>query len=1522
MRRVFILFFINLSRANPIRILNLCVKALEVEKQFIFYNNNIRVFMSSEPILEKSSTPHSQSILKVNLKAEQNFGPNGVKKVVVPFKREEDMILLCLSNFLHDFVHDYNLSSMHKRVIKGDSYGLLQSLNIGIKNPTFKIFQYENGSYGEPELYDDSKFEDVKAESGTKSLSYLEYFNDNKMEILIQRGGKDTGAIKMKPYEIKKYGEQLEDINSMISTEDDSTKFKLKPEVINEKKPENISASGFETYSESLTYPINETFTSVEIYKPLINSFSKNADFLGFHSSLNTFILTYLGSNYGEESPEFVAMLKPEMELKSEEMKTLVMFNSILCSFDCIASDFKKFSLNPSDSASEFNFFSDIFALLRLAFVSVFNKTNTQLKIDSLTILNSSIVLQQFIIYYMLFLNCENVDEFNSTLQKQTGGQGKDGEEGREGDGDDDEEDVAPQPPYVVLEDRVGPVEIRGYPEQEPAAYYAKPERKIYLGTESIFITHNNLLTTLARGMFVKLGIWDTIFLGVDGYSKDDGSIYTFGYKEMDMITYDKLMELYPNNPWNKVKPGSFNNELLIMQILILKNLLMEMSPAKTLTFGAKIDDHLKNYLDVFYNHYFVIKGQKISKPPPKINEDTLNNPDIDASIGSETESIFTGLYDSNEEDGEVESDEEQFGGTGPGEIEMVELKKKPLVVPDAEEEKDEENEVRLEEEESSVVEPQIVASGPSVFPDSLIVDPGRAAAMPIIFKNLRKMFQNNIYTMQNLQSSRIPQVNIPYGSDFTPIYTLYELLTYNQTLMHRTGSQYNIPAPAFKFVINNAANIAANINGSKLLYTRRDRDEIERIVNEVSNIPIESFPTELERINEECDTILSKISPLEMRETALKALKRQNRIKISEYNELLQIQFDIKTIKNTELIPCENKKYLIEHVVTFNNEELLKGEKWLKDWKDNYKFWFEQCQPLFGLYRNLARGTFCPTVSMMDAMFNCSLKYKATETKEVGTTHFELKYESESRNPETNAPDRLISFGGVVLNYNEEIGHVEQLNAKIDFDLVCIDAANGVNDSANISTIGMQVAESHDLKASVVYKSIVNKIKEIYSETYFMTTEEDTAEAAGIDFRNPVERSAFLRNKIDRMWSNTQIYRFENGALRYSPTNFNKLLSATAIKTFGDFLQECLACMQWGGYVNSTDEFPERVKSFIRENNIEPIYRSVSEPYKIIPYDEHGNSLRLGIQGDRPSGFRSIYMLLNGDSGINQQAIGGYMFTTANQKPSRSLLVSRGSSTEENNNIRKDKLRGKMVYVTRELPIIQEDRVRYLKSLQYKKIAEKRNLVDRQTREEFPPEVTGPVIQGSSVESDYKMIKPPLDIASMDEPYKTANYNDWDDYETPRILSEIKKKVIVDPEIIAKLEAKVQKNAYASEEKEKIKAEKVAERELRAREMQGMKEQDIETKGFIKASTEVSEKRNLLSRTVNSSLPNTEILSDSERRRLKTLRGKYPFPGGAGSKRNKKVFKMSSSKRKRNRVNKYTRKNKLNKKHNHTIKV
>jgi len=1445
--------------------------------------------MTSMPNLAEISAPRSQSILKVELKAEQNFGETGVKKVVVPFKREEDMILMCLSTFLHDFVHDYNLSSMHKRVIKGESYGLLQKLNIGIKNPTFKIFSYETGSYGDPELYDDSKFEDVEQEPGSNPVSYLEYFHDNQLEKKIQqRGGRFADALNNKPFQVKVLGQQEETgQGDEFEHIEAPTKFQLKPEIKSEILEEPYAteeasiASGSSIDSDILYYPLNATFTSSETYKPLIESFSNNADFLGFHSGLNTFIVTYLGSNAGDESPEFLERFKPDIDVKSIEMKNLIMYNSILCAVDCVAIDLKKSSLTPSNNATQYAFFCDVFSILRLAFVTVFNKTNDGLNLDSLSILNSSTVLQQFIIYYMLFLNCENSEEFNTVLQKQSGGDGEEGE---------GEEEEAPPQKYTVLEKPGKEVEVRQYPGEEGvAAYYARPEKKIYLGSESIFITHNNLLTTLARGMFVKLGLWNKVFSGIPGYSESDGSIYNFGIKEMDIMGYDKLMELFPTNPW---KGGSFNNELLIMQILVLKNLLIEMPPSKTMTFGAKIDDQLKNYLDVFYNSHFVNKNQKTDKPPPKINEDVFNNPDPNASIGSDTESLFSGREELEAESDAHESEsegEELSGGGGPGEIEMVEFSKPSMSQPSESEE--------LAPEDLGVQEP--IGSVATPFPDSEIVDPGRAPAMPIVFKNLKKMFQNNVYTMQNLQSSRIPPIDIPFGADVNTVHTLYELLSYNQTLMHRTGSQFNIPAPAFKFVINNAANIAANINGAKFLYTKRDKEEIQRIIDEVKSIP--NLSEALNAVAQEGNSILERISPMDARVKHLMNIKRQNKITIREYNELLKLQFDIKTIKNTELIPCENKKYLIEKVVKLNNEELKKGDEWLKEWTRSYAWWVDQCQPLFGLYRNLVRATFCPTVSMMDAMFNCSLKYGASETKEVGTMNFELKYESEELDPTTQKPARVISYGGVVLNYNETVAGVEQLNAKIDFDLVCIDTKHGVRDVANISTIGLQVAESHDLKASVVYKCIVDKIKQIYSDTYGISPEEDTA---GVDLSNPEARGQFLRDKIDRMWTNVQAYR--------NIDNFNRLLGATAIKTFGDYLQECLACIQWGGYVNSIEQFPEHVKEFIMDKNITPIYRSTSESDKIIPYDMHGNALRLGIQGDRPSGFRSIYILMNGDTGVNQQAISGYIYTSANQKPSRSILVSRNSGDESNNNIKKDGLRGKVIYTTRELPILQEDRIRYLRSLQYKKITEKKTLIDKETGEPFIPEITEPTIQGTSTDDEYKMIKPPSDILSMSDPYKTSNYDAWDDYETPRVLTETKNKVqdFIDPQEAAKAEERARKAAEKAQEKTQEKARAAADKARLLSEQQGMKGEDVASKEIRKATNEITEKHQLLAKDVNDRTP-------VEKRRLTLLNKNYP--GLGGSRRHKFTKGQKTTRKNRKNKNKRSLKKKINKKHKHS---
>jgi hypothetical protein len=113
-----------------------------------------------------------------------------------------------------------------------------------------------------------------------------------------------------------------------------------------------------------------------------------------------------------------------------------------------------------------------------------------------------------------------------------------------------------------------------------------------------------------------------------------------------------------------------------------------------------------------------------------------------------------------------------------------------------------------------------------------------------------------------------------------------------------------------------------------------------------------------------------------------------------------------------------------------------------------------------------------------------------------------------------------------------------------------------------------------------------------------------------------------------------------------------------------GDFLQECQGTLQWGGYINAFDELIDTTNEFIVDKMATPIMRSVSKENAIIPYNEKGNALRLCVQGDRPSGFRSIYMLLNAVTGINEHAITGYLMKQ------KSLLVARGNGS------------GKIIYV------------------------------------------------------------------------------------------------------------------------------------------------------------------------------------------------------------------------------------------------
>ena len=600
---------------------------------------------------------------------------------------------------------------------------------------------------------------------------------------------------------------------------------------------------------------------------------------------------------------------------------------------------------------------------------------------------------------------------------------------------------------------------------------------------------------------------------------------------------------------------------------------------------------------------------------------------------------------------------------------------------------------------------------------------------------------------------------------------------------MHKRGTKFNLPAPKFKFVINNAANVGANINGYKMFYLNNFATAVTECLNDIkqtvydeTGVNQEKLESMLASTNSELDKINTDIEEQYVKPISeLNSKKRNGTITIIEYNKLLELSYKRKEAERTQITPLENKIFLLEQLKTnpdfFNNFE------------QNYNKWFKDSQPIFGLYRNLQRGIFCPTSSMMDAMDNCSLKYNSSEPKEVGTSYSEIVYSDET--------GKKISFGGVVLNYNENVNGTDELTAKLYYDLVCEEG--GETDVMTISTLGIKVSESNDLKARVAYRSVIEKIKQIYDTVYTESTSNSAEETAGGQHGGTIE-------VIKTMWKNVQY--------QYDKLNFNNLLSATALKTMGDYLQECQACFKWGGYVNNYDLFPPEVlnnRNFKgnenKQNGIKHklIYRSVSKGGAVIPYDLKGNGLRLGIQGDRPSGFRSIYILLNGKDGVNDQSITGYMFTSANQNPSRTLLVSRNKGELNSNG-----LMGNVVYVTRELQT--PDKNALLKSLEFLNVKDKTVKLNKVS---VVPEVSGSTIEGTDSSISSGLLQNPMGKV---EPLKNSSYADWLDYETEFVPSQAKMEI--ENEMTDKEEAKRKRAESKNKPKEAEKLQKAAEKQ------------------------------------------------------------------------------------------------------------
>ena len=375
------------------------------------------------------------------------------------------------------------------------------------------------------------------------------------------------------------------------------------------------------------------------------------------------------------------------------------------------------------------------------------------------------------------------------------------------------------------------------------------------------------------------------------------------------------------------------------------------------------------------------------------------------------------------------------------------------------------------------------------------------------------------------------------------------------------------------------------------------------------------------EQVNKYCDTNNLVINNLKRTSITPIIISEDNTID----NLFDLLKYNTGKVKMVDdpntIISAPKYKFIIDNAsrLTYNINGINLFENIQKPLREN-------CGDFFGIYQNINLGVFCPGSSIMDAMDNCSMKYNSTEPKEFGTTNFELSHKGTNN----------YSYGGTVLYYQDDTRY--QTNVNIDFRLQINE------DIAIINTNNINVSDADNLKARIVYKTVIQTIKQLFLKNYGISMEDFSNFKSVYSDENNAKK--WLSEKMQKMWSMLQFKQHKE--------NFNVLIGSTAIKNMGDFLQECQGTLQWGGYINAFDDMVDTTNDFIISKMATPITRCVTKSHNIIPYDEKGNALRLCVHGDRPSGFRSIYILMNALTGINEHSIAGYLMKE------KSLLVTK----------------------------------------------------------------------------------------------------------------------------------------------------------------------------------------------------------------------------------------------------------------------
>ena len=256
----------------------------------------------------------------------------------------------------------------------------------------------------------------------------------------------------------------------------------------------------------------------------------------------------------------------------------------------------------------------------------------------------------------------------------------------------------------------------------------------------------------------------------------------------------------------------------------------------------------------------------------------------------------------------------------------------------------------------------------------------------------------------------------------------------------------------------------------------------------------------------------------------------------------------------------------------------------------------------------------FCPLSSVIDAQSTCNLNMAINrDGAEFGSFHVKLLNSNKTRKYEVKSTynDELYktkSDAHYLYSENEITLQKEDIYLHSTFNTYLYNFKHTEDDDDTHEKM-LNSMKGAELSARNVYKLLISKITNLVCYHY--------------------DEKKFILNDV---WNTLEV------------TYYQDILQLSMIKSVGDIFQELNTVTKSGGYTDVKKAGSTNI--YNAKSLHDSKYDELDGSKKVLKYSASGDALRIGVMGDRPSGTRLAFILLNatGESEVNELSLGGFV--------------------------------------------------------------------------------------------------------------------------------------------------------------------------------------------------------------------------------------------------------------------------------------